>query len=93
MLKPKELIELRGTGALTLQDRRVFNTLIQNAWGPRLAEGGHWFEISTGDLRDATDRNARLSDTIERQDRPVLLVAHSLGCIAVAHLPVTLAPD
>ena len=34
----------------------------------------------------------RLIDTIERQDRPVLLVAHSLGCIAVAHLPVTLAP-
>lgn len=79
MLKPKELIELRGTGALTLQDRRVFNTLIQNAWGPRLAEGGHWFEISTGELRDATDRNARLSDTIERLMRTICVVLDDNG--------------
>jgi hypothetical protein len=30
MLKPKELLELKGTGALTLQDRRVFNTLVRH---------------------------------------------------------------
>lgn len=30
---------------------------------------------------------ARLQETIEAVDGPVVLVAHSLGCIAVAHLP------
>ncbi|HRK37809.1 MAG TPA: alpha/beta hydrolase [Burkholderiaceae bacterium] len=30
----------------------------------------------------------RLADTIAVQARPVILVAHSLGCITVAHLPL-----
>ncbi len=30
---------------------------------------------------------SRLADTITAQARPVILVAHSLGCITVAHLP------
>ena len=66
MLKPKELMEIRGTGALTLQDRRVFNTLVQNAWGPDLAKTGKWFEIPTGDLRDDTDNNKRLDASIDK---------------------------
>ncbi len=28
MIKPKELIEIKGAGPLTLQDRRVFNVLL-----------------------------------------------------------------
>lgn len=74
MLKPKELIELRRTGALTLQDRRVFNTLVDNAWGPNLGVAGHWFEISTGDLRDDTDRNTRLEDSIEKLMQTICVV-------------------
>lgn len=74
MLKPKELIDLKGTGSLTLQDRRVFNTLIENAWGSDLGKGGHWFEIATGDLRDATDRNTRLQDSIERLMQTIVVV-------------------
>lgn len=74
MLKPKELIELRRTGALTLQDRRVFNTLVENAWGPKLGVAGHWFEISTGDLRDDTDRNSRLEDSIEKLMQTICVV-------------------
>ena len=30
----------------------------------------------------------RLTETLERQRGPTVLVAHSLGCIAVAHLPL-----
>jgi len=74
MLKPKELIELKNTGALTLQDRRVFNKLIENAWGPNLGRAGHWFEIKTAELRDATDRNKRLGDSIERLMQTICLV-------------------
>lgn len=74
MLKPKELIELRNTGALTLQDRRVFNKLIENAWGKNLGRAGHWFEIRTAELRDATDRNKRLGDSIERLMQTICVV-------------------
>jgi plasmid replication initiation protein len=77
MLKPKELLEIRGTGPLTLQDRRVFNTLVRHAWGPDLGKAGHWFEIPTGDLRDDTDRNKRLQDTIERLMQTIVVVVEN----------------
>lgn len=73
-IKPAELVELSGTGALTLQDRRVFNKLIENAWGKNLGKPGHWFEIRTGELRDATDRNKRLQDSIERLMKTICVV-------------------
>lgn len=74
MLKPGELVDLHGAGPLTLQDRRVFNVLVENAWGPNMGRSGHWFEIATGELRDATDRNSRLSETVERLMRTICLV-------------------
>jgi plasmid replication initiation protein len=77
MLKPKELLEIRGTGPLTLQDRRVFNTLVRHAWGPDLAKPGQWFEIPTGELRDDTDRNKRLQDTIERLMQTIVVVVEN----------------
>ena len=64
MLKPKELIEVRGVGKFTLQDRRVYNALIENAWGEDLGKAGVTFEISTGQLRDLCDDNKRLRDTL-----------------------------
>ena len=75
MIKPSELIEIKGSGHLTLQDRRVFNALVQNAWGPDLGIAGKWFSISTGDLRDTTERNTRLTDSLERLMRTICLVA------------------
>ena len=75
MIKPSELIEIRGTGHLTLQDRRVFNALVENAFGPDLGIAGKWFSISTGELKDTTHRNTRLTDSIERLMRTICLVA------------------
>lgn len=79
MLKPRELIELHGTGPLTLQDRRVFNALVENAWGPRLGQGGQWFEIGTGKLREQTDRNTRLTDSLTRLMRTICVVVRDDG--------------
>lgn len=76
MLKPKELIELRGTGPLTLQDRRVYNILIEHAYGPELGIPGHWFEIETARLRDATDRNNRLDLSITRLMQTLCVVVN-----------------
>ena len=66
MLKPSELIELKGTGKLTLEDRRLFNLLIENAWGPMLAEPGAWFEVNTTDIKTDGESNSRLRSSIER---------------------------
>lgn len=79
MLKPRELVDLQGTGPLTLQDRRVFNELVQNAWGPDLGKGGQWFEIETGKLRDVTQRNSRLTTSIERLMRTICTVTSEDG--------------
>lgn len=64
MLKPKELIEVRGVGKFTLQDRRIYNALIENAWGEDLGKADVTFEIGTGDLKDLCEGNARLRDTL-----------------------------
>ena len=79
MLKPKELIDIRGTGPLTLADRRVYNLLIENAWGKNLGTAGHWFEIPTGDLRDATDDNSRLKSSLDRLMQTICLVTDEDG--------------
>ena len=73
--------------------------------GWRNSGPGHWQTLWAaqlpGAVRVAQDdwlwprREAwvqRLTETIEAQRGPVLLAAHSLGCMAVAHLPVALAP-
>lgn len=72
MLKPAELIELRGTGPLTLQDRRVFNLLIENAWGPHLATPGREFTIATADLKIAGEATSRIAETVERLMRVIV---------------------
>lgn len=79
MLKPRELIDLNGAGPLTLQDRRVFNELVQHAWGQHLGTAGHWFQIDTGKLRDATDRNGRLATSLERLMRTICTITSEDG--------------
>lgn len=66
MLKPAELLELRGVGHLTLQDRRIFNALVENAWGPKLGRADVWFSIETARLREYSPRTDRLADSVER---------------------------
>lgn len=65
MLKPKELIEVRGAGRFTLEDRRLYNALVDNAWGPKLAQTGYVFEIPTGDLRHLVGDNQRLKKSLK----------------------------
>ena len=79
MLKPSELIELRGTGPLTLQDRRIFNLLIENAWGPRIAEPGRTFTIETTALKGEDESNTRLVETVERLMRTIVKTRDAHG--------------
>lgn len=65
MVKPAELIEVKGAAKLTLADRRLFNVLLRHAFGPDLASEGRRFEISVADLRETHESNDRLVQSIE----------------------------
>lgn len=65
MVKPAELIEVKGAAKLTLAERRLFNVLLRHAFGPDLASEGRRFEISVADLRETHESNDRLVQSIE----------------------------
>lgn len=63
--KAGELIEIHPTQELTLQDRRIFNLLIENA-GPQLAGDG-WHEIALLKLRGPRHKGSeRVVDSLRR---------------------------
>lgn len=62
--KAQELIEVRGTEALTLQDRRIINLLYANA-GARICDDVRHV-ISIAELRGNHKGGERVKDTIDR---------------------------
>jgi len=66
MLKPGELIDIRGTEGLTLQDRKIYNVLIHHAFGPKMTEVDHQWTIPVSHLRGAHKGNERISASIHR---------------------------
>jgi hypothetical protein len=79
MVKPVELIEVKGAEKLTLGDRRLFNLLLHNAFGPDLASDGRRFEISVSDLRDKHESNDRLVQSIEALMTTVVTIQRQDG--------------
>ena len=66
MIKPAETIDIVGVEGLTLQDKRVWNALIANAFGPDMREYDRDFKIDLTPLRANHNGNERVEDTIER---------------------------
>lgn len=66
MIKPAETIDISGIAELTLQDKRVWNELIANAFGPNMREAGYDFKIDLTPLRANHNSNERIEDSIER---------------------------
>jgi hypothetical protein len=63
--KAGELIEIRPIQELTLQDRRIFNLLIENA-GPQIV-GDSWHEIAMLKLRGPRHKGSeRVVDSLRR---------------------------
>lgn len=79
MLKPAELIELRGIGPLTLYDRQVFNRLVEAAWGPEMADPGREFTVSTASLKHPDERVSHLVESIERLMGTLVLARQANG--------------
>ena len=74
MLKPAELIDVSGHSQLTLADKRIYNALVANAFGPAMGERGKEFQIRTADLRGTHKGNERLKDSIERLMKTIVRV-------------------
>ena len=79
MIKPNELIEIKGSGQLTLQDRRVFNVLLNNAWGKSIINHGEVFTIDTSELKEANQTNQRLKRSLRRLMTTVIVATKSNG--------------
>ena len=79
MVKPKELISIRGAGPLTLTDRRAFNVLLDHAWGKELLTPHHKFTISTTSLKSDNQTNQRLKQTLRHLQQTLVVSVQSNG--------------
>jgi len=79
MVKPKELISIRGAGPLTLTDRRTYNVLLDHAWGKNLLSPHHTFTISTTDLKSDGQNNQRLQQTLRHLQQTLIVSAQANG--------------
>ena len=79
MIKPKELIEIKGAGPLTLQDRRVFNVLLNNAWGKSIINPGEVFTVDTAQLKEPGQTNQRLKRSLRRLMTTVIVSVKDNG--------------
>jgi len=70
--KARELIEIRGTGELSLQDRRVMNVLYANAGSQLCDDVSH--VISIAELRGPHKGSERVKDSILRLMKTVVQV-------------------
>lgn len=66
MIKPSETIDVVFGDALTLNDRRCWNALISNAFGPDMRDEDREFRIDLAELRSNHNSNERVEDTIEK---------------------------
>lgn len=64
LVKPGELIDVIEVTPLTLNDRRIYNVLLENAWDAIDKKVEH--VISKADLRGSHNSNDRVGESIER---------------------------
>src|SRR5256885_2387078 len=63
-VKPGELIDIRTGAELSLQDRRIFNLLIENAWSEIGEDRPH--KIAMHRLRGPHRGSERVADSVKR---------------------------
>lgn len=76
VIKPAELIEVRGGERVTLLARRIYNQLLANAFGPDMAEEGRRFVITVAELRGNNPSSQRVIEALgvlRRTDVTVML--------------------
>lgn len=71
MIKPSETIDISFAEGLSLNDRRCWNALIANAFGPDMRDEERDFKIDLAELRQNHNSNERVEDTIEKLMRTI----------------------
>lgn len=72
---PRTLAEVDGVEHWTATTHKIWWTLLDNAWGPRMEEPGRGFEIDTATLRfHGHDSNDRLADHLLKIQKTVVSV-------------------
>jgi hypothetical protein len=86
VIKPAELIEVRGGEKITLAARRIYNQLLSNAFGPEMAAEGQEYRIPFADLRGNHTSNDRVTEAILSLMQTVVRVRMSDGSTRNVHL-------
>ncbi|AUM75878.1 replication initiation protein [Paracoccus jeotgali] len=86
VIKPAELIEVRGGEKITLAARRIYNQLLSNAFGPEMAAEGREHRISFSELRGNHTSNDRVTESILSLMQTVVRVRMSDGSTRNVHL-------
>lgn len=73
LIKPGELVDLIEVTPLTLNDRRIYNQLLENAWDAIEKPVSH--VIAKSALRGSHNSNDRIGDSIERLMTAIVKVA------------------
>lgn len=81
IIKPVELIDIRGATELTLSARRLYNVLLAHAFGPDLAAEGREFTIEISALKGTHESNDRLHESILALMRTIVTVRRTDGSI------------
>jgi len=79
MVKPRELIEIKGAGPLGLLDRRNFNILLDKAWGKELLQPHHQFTIDTSELRHGSANNQKMKASLRKLQQTLVVVTKANG--------------
>ena len=79
MVKPRELISIRGAGPLGLLDRRNFNILLDKAWGKELLQPHHQFTIDTSELRHGEANNQKMKASLRKLQQTLVVVTKANG--------------
>ncbi len=73
MVKPGELVDLVEVTPLTLNDRRIYNMMLEHAWEEIDQPVVH--HISKASLRGSHNSNDRIGETVERLMRAIVKVS------------------
>lgn len=83
MVKPGELIEVRPSTELSLQARRIFNVMIENAWSEIAEDKAHRVEMSK--LRGRHKGGERVADSLRQLMTTVVEVPTKIDGEAAAY--------
>lgn len=79
MIKPAELIDISGAGGLSLFASKVYNRLLQNAFGPDMAQEGYTFQIRLAELRGLHNANDRIRPNLKALQTTIVTARLSDG--------------